>query len=66
MLEEIHRVRVAEAARLLKQTELPVGVIARKVVFHGNDRLTEAFRAVLSVTPADYRREEGQTEVCKT
>ena len=63
MLEEIHRVRVAEAARMLKQTELPVGVIARQVGFHGNDRLTEAFRTVLSMTPADYRRDESGGEV---
>ena len=61
LLQEIHRVRAAEAARLLLQTDLPVTTIAQKTGFNRNDRLNAAFRKHTGESPGAYRRHHRKT-----
>lgn len=57
LLQEIHRVRVAEAARLLLQSDLPVAAIAEQSGFNRYDRLNAAFQRQIGQSPAAYRRQ---------
>lgn len=48
--------RVQEMAKLLRETNLPVMDVARRVGWQSRNRATVAFRICVGVTPAEYRR----------
>lgn len=54
--EEIRRVRLALAKRLLAQTELPIGEIATRCGFSGLKHLCEAFTREEGLSAGRYRR----------
>jgi len=55
--DEIRRVRLDRAQRLLAETSLPLKQIALRCGFRTVQHLTESFRQFLNVTPAAYRRQ---------
>ena len=54
--QEIQRIHVELAQRLLAETNLPVPDIATRSGFKSADRLAAVFRRTLGVTPTNYRR----------
>ena len=48
--------RVARAAELLRDTELPVAVIAQRVGFGRASSLRKAFRRLIGISPREHRR----------
>ncbi len=57
-LQEIQRVRLAVARRLLGSTDLTVETIAAESGFGSVSRLSTAFREAFGVTPSVFRRAE--------
>lgn len=57
VLEEIHRVRVEMAKRLLIATELPMPAIAKRTGFANAQRLAIVFGHAVGMSPTDYRRQ---------
>jgi LacI family transcriptional regulator len=55
--EDIVRVKLAEACRLITTTELPLKTIARRAGFRTVSYMTTLFRRRLGQTPAKFRRE---------
>ena len=60
--EEIRRVRVEEAKRLLVQTDLKMAQIAEQCGFGHQDRFSRMFRRAVDKTPSEYRRMYRSTE----
>ena len=56
VLEEIQRVRVERAKRLLVETDLPMPSIARRCGFSTPQRLAAVFRWLVGCAPSVYRR----------
>lgn len=56
MQNAIHRRRIAEACRLLKESDLPIKAIARKCGFNDPKRFTRMFNTLMKCPPSDYRR----------
>lgn len=54
--EFVRRERVARAAGLLQQTNLPVQEIARRTGFASHAHFTQVFRKSMGASPADFRR----------
>lgn len=48
--------RMAEAARLLRETDLPVAEIAGRVGYDSQSRFTAAFKSVCESLPREYRK----------
>ena len=48
--------RLAEARRLLSETDLPIHEIARRSAFHSASAFTAAFRAASGYAPGEFRR----------
>lgn len=62
-LDEINRVRVEHAQRLLIETDLPVREIARQSGMHDTSRLSTALRKSTGLTPLAFRkRSRGDRE----
>jgi LacI family transcriptional regulator len=60
--DDIVRVRLAEAQRLLRTTDLPLKVIAPRAGFHSVPYMITVFRRSFGITPARFRRfERGKT-----
>jgi LacI family transcriptional regulator len=55
--EEIVRIRMERACRLLRETELPLSEIAGRAGFAHADYLSVSFKKHMGVTPRAYRRE---------
>lgn len=55
--DEISRVRVEAAKRLLAESDLPVGEIAKLAGFREAFYLSTSFRRATGVTPRDYRQQ---------
>jgi transcriptional regulator GlxA family with amidase domain len=54
--EEIKRIRVAEAKRLLSSTSLPIADIGPRCGFEWGTTLNAVFRRETGMTPRDYRK----------
>jgi AraC family transcriptional regulator len=52
----VHR-RIERAKRLLRETEVPVAVLAHEVGFASQSHLATAFKRAVGVTPGEYRRQ---------
>jgi AraC family transcriptional regulator len=50
------RLRVERAARLLRDTSMPLADVAAACGFCDQSHLARSFRHVLGCTPSDYRR----------
>lgn len=57
--EEIRRVRLESAQRMLHQTSLPVSVVADRAGFGTSAHMANAFRRDLGLSPTEYRRGSG-------
>jgi LacI family transcriptional regulator len=55
--EEITRIRMEKAGRLLAETELPIAEVATRCGFSELKHLTRAFRAWAGTTPSGHRRQ---------
>jgi LacI family transcriptional regulator len=55
-LQELRRLRLAEARRLLAETQLPVAKVAAQAGFRSATRFCIAFREDAGASPSDYRR----------
>jgi LacI family transcriptional regulator len=55
--DEIRRVRLEQAQRLLADTSLPLKQVAGRCGLRTVQHLTELFRQFLGVTPGAYRRQ---------
>lgn len=56
ILQEIQKVRLEKAKRLLQETDLPVPMIAEHVGFTTASYLIQVFRKEVGMTPAKYRQ----------
>ena len=56
-VDQVRRVRIEHAKRLLATTELAVPTIASKSGFGSARRLSVVFRQACGITPTDYRRQ---------
>lgn len=59
-LEEIRRVRTDQIARMLVETELPVGQIAEMLGFEDVQHVARYFRAGKGLSPLAYRKTHGR------
>lgn len=57
MHDEIVRVRIDEARRLLRNTALPMKEVASLCGFSDDSKFSTAFRKAVGLTPRDYRRQ---------
>ncbi|MBD2871988.1 helix-turn-helix domain-containing protein [Paenibacillus arenilitoris] len=55
--EYLERLRLDEACRLLKETELPIGDIALRVGYNSDKSFRRAFKRALGIQPTSYRNE---------
>jgi LacI family transcriptional regulator len=55
--EELQRIRLERARRLLLETDLAIPAVARAAGFSSPSYLAQVFRRALRTTPARYRRE---------
>ncbi len=55
--QELRRVRIEQAKRLLNETDLSTHNIAKRCGFEGAVRLNTNFRKQTGMTPTDYRRQ---------
>jgi LacI family transcriptional regulator len=53
--EEIQRIRLDHAKRMLRETDLPVSQVAEASGYNSPSYLTQVFRKEIGVTPAKYR-----------
>jgi LacI family transcriptional regulator len=53
--EEIQRIRLDHAKRMLRETDLPISQIAEASGFNSPSYLTHVFRKEIGITPAKYR-----------
>jgi LacI family transcriptional regulator len=59
-LEEIRRVRTDQIARMLVETELPVGQVAETLGFEDVQHVARYFRAGKGISPLAYRKMHGR------
>ena len=64
-LEEIRRVRTDQIARMLVETELPVGQIAETLGFEDVQHVARYFRAGKGLSPLAYRKTRGRKHAGK-
>lgn len=53
--EYIHRLRIEEACKLLRRTDMRVSDIAESLGYHDTDYFTEKFKALTGETPSSYK-----------
>lgn len=56
-LQEIRRVRIETAKKLLSETDLAMPAIARRSGFANAERLSSVFHSMTGMTPTQYRRQ---------
>jgi LacI family transcriptional regulator len=61
LLQEIQRVRMGEAARLLTDTYMPLNVIAERCGYKSNPSFTRVFQRVMGQSPGSYRKQHSNT-----
>lgn len=54
--DEIRRVQLEHACHLIEATDLPLKLVALRSGFSHIQHMTNAFRQLLAISPADYRR----------
>ncbi|MEM6885557.1 MAG: DNA-binding transcriptional regulator [Verrucomicrobiota bacterium] len=56
-IEEIRRIRIDKARKLLAETDMPMQLIAEKCGYATYNYLTHVFKRTTGMTPRDYRRQ---------
>lgn len=56
-LQEIRRVRIETAKKLLSETDLAMPAVARRSGFANPERLSSVFHSITRMTPTQYRRQ---------
>lgn len=56
ILKQLTNMRVTHISRLLRETELPISEVARKVGFESDHHFSRFYRRATGVTPSEYRR----------
>ena len=56
VINELHRIRITKAKRLLKYTDLAIEEIARACGFNDNSYFSKRFKAECLITPSEYRK----------
>lgn len=56
LLDEIRRVHIERARRLLTETDFPMSIVAERAGFTDSRQLSVVFRQCLGVTPTDFRQ----------
>lgn len=51
----VHRLRIAEAKRLLRRTDMKIAAIAKHLGYHDPEAFTEKFKAMAAMPPSEYR-----------
>jgi two-component system response regulator YesN len=57
--EYLHSVRIEEAKKLLRSTDLKISVIALKLGYSDSDHFTSKFKAITNNLPSDYRKKHN-------
>jgi LacI family transcriptional regulator len=60
--EEILRIQIKRAQRLLLHGNLPVAVIAERTGFENPEYFSVAFKRVTGMPPVTYRKKRGETK----
>ena len=55
--DEILRVQMRKAEELLRETDLPIGVVAEKAGFNHQEYMGAVFKGRMGMTPREYRRQ---------
>jgi LacI family transcriptional regulator len=55
--DEIFRVQMRKAEELLRETDLPIGVIAKKAGFNHQEYMGAVFKSHAGMTPREFRRQ---------
>jgi transcriptional regulator GlxA family with amidase domain len=56
ILKQLTNSRIAHISRLLRETTLPIGEIARKVGFESDRHFARFYRRATKMSPHEYRR----------
>ena len=59
IIEELARIRLGRAKRLLVESEAPVKEVAAACGYQTSNRLCESFRKAEGITPGQYRLKHG-------
>lgn len=52
----VHRLRIEEAQRLLRRTDMKVSHIARELGYHDTDYFVEQFKEIVMCLPSEYKK----------
>ena len=55
--EYVHKLRIDEAKKLLRRTDMKVTAIAQSLGYHDTDYFTEKFKALTSHSPSSYKNQ---------
>ncbi len=55
-IEYLHRIRIEEASKLLRRTNLTISEVARKVGYTDPEQFTYKFKIYMGITPSQYRK----------
>ncbi len=61
LLDELQKVRITEAARLLARTRRPVALVARQSGFNTHAHLATVFHKTMGMSPTDYRHKHSDS-----
>jgi LacI family transcriptional regulator len=61
-LDEIHRIRIEHARKLLRETSLPMSMVAEGAGFGDGKQFSTLFKLKTGQTPSTYRREHAIPE----
>lgn len=59
----VNRIRISEAKRLLRETDLNIGEIAYKVGFNNQSHFNRVFKAEHDMRPSEYREHQGDKKM---
>lgn len=55
----MRELRMREAARLLRESDLPIAGVAAAVGYENQGKFTRAFKEAVGLLPTEYRRQNG-------
>ncbi len=59
IMEQIRSIRIAEACRLLEETDLKIADISARIGYEDYNYFTKIFKRKCKVTPREYRKQHG-------
>lgn len=62
----MHKLRIDEAKKLLRRTDMKIAAIARQLGYHDTEYFTEKFKALTSCSPSSYKNQcKGELHATK-